>query len=692
MPIRTEDVKIKASQRLTDNEDGGGYMTSRVIVDGAINNLFTDISRLDRTYGRVSLRKSYLHVDTDDTDMYSGAHVIISKLASDPNVRIALFSTSSDADVRADAKDRLESYVTLGPRFIGWLWGDQPQGARQILIFMPTKQPSPEVNDVLCLFNNRGTANEFRQFVRIIGIEERVGSFSVGSRKILTITIGDPLLATFTGMEIHANDSAATNIHTTTVTDSSHYYGVMRPTADIAAGDMTINVDDIYTQLVPTSQTETALLDQTPTDVGPIEPCGETVTLPISGFSGTVLHLWQSPVPGTLDIRLGSRTYTDNGSGVLFSSGSQAGIVDYGLGRVTFTNAVSGSGQATFDPGAALSLTPTTLMLQVPTSGQGYTYVGICWPPPLPGTISADYLVDGRWYRLRDDGAGLLVPDIEDTGTGRVNYESGQIALTCAAIPDADSGIILSWGNPTEIVQLAGNVDIAVEPLIITLAQAPAAPNSLVIEWPSGLNTTARATDDGHGRIIGDAEGWINYGTGELEFRPKLLPVAGSEYSVDYERYALRTETHSGPVFTLANVPKEGTLALEVTCSPGGRRHTYKLQDMGDGTLAADGFTETLSQSRNESSDVVDKRGTQGNKVTAGSSIVENETESNTTIVAGGIGATVDYVTGQVVIDLTTAVSETIAITANAKSTTKESANKTQQFLLGGSYTYRRSI
>ena len=76
MPIRTEDVKIKESQRLTDHNDGGGYMTAREVVDGNINNLFTDISRLDRAYGRVSLRKCYMHVDTDDTEMQSGAHVI----------------------------------------------------------------------------------------------------------------------------------------------------------------------------------------------------------------------------------------------------------------------------------------------------------------------------------------------------------------------------------------------------------------------------------------------------------------------------------------------------------------------------------------------------------------------------------------------------------------------------------------
>ena len=143
MPIRTEDVKIRASQRLTDNTDGGGFMISREIIDGAINILFNDISRMDRTYGRVSLRKFFMHVDTDDTEMYSGSHLIISELAKDPNITVALFTTENESDTRLQAVNRLESYVTLGPRFQGWLWGDQPAGSRSLLIFQPISAEPP---------------------------------------------------------------------------------------------------------------------------------------------------------------------------------------------------------------------------------------------------------------------------------------------------------------------------------------------------------------------------------------------------------------------------------------------------------------------------------------------------------------------------------------------------------------------
>ena len=59
MSIANTDIKLMASERLTDYDDGGGEMTGSEIVDGELNNLFPDISRLDRVNGRVSLRKGF---------------------------------------------------------------------------------------------------------------------------------------------------------------------------------------------------------------------------------------------------------------------------------------------------------------------------------------------------------------------------------------------------------------------------------------------------------------------------------------------------------------------------------------------------------------------------------------------------------------------------------------------------------
>ena len=689
MPITTEDVKIRASQRLTDNTDGGGFMTATEIVDGSINNLFNDISRLDRTYGRVSLRKFFLHVDTDDTEMYSGAHMIISELTKDPLINVALFTTENEADLRLQAVNRLESYVTLGPRFQGWLWGDQPAGSRSLMVFMPVGAEPPEVGDVLCLFNNKGGASEYRQYVRVMKVEANDQGFTIGgssiTRKVLTIEIGDPLEVTFIGIEMMANDNTPTSIYTTIVSDAAKYYGVMIPRTAIAAGDVNINVESIYTQLVPTSQAETPLLGLSPGEAGPIKKSGESYSINFPSQTWTTLNLGQAIVPGTLQLSIGSTVFADSGNGVLMQGSNQAGLIEYALGKITIEPSRSGTVSATFDPGAAMSLTPTTLMIPVFAASRGYNYVAIMWPPPMPGTISVDYMAEGKWYRLRDDGTGFLVPDIQDTGTGRIDYALGQLSLTAAALPDVDTPILIRWGAAVEVIRLQGAVDIEVDPVQHTLTgDGPVDPGSLTITWPVGIDQTATATDDGTGRITGDAAGWVNYGSREMEFTPTKLPVSGGEYTINHRKYPHKTHTASGAAFALPDAPiKPGTLALDVALSIGGWTHTYKLRDNGSGAMSAPGFSATLSQARaslNDSSQYntsVDQEGhgmgggpTLNDSGNTDSDILIGSKESTVNIVAGGLSATIDYVSGQVVFDLTTATARKSTISARAQSRT----------------------
>ncbi|PIE72295.1 MAG: hypothetical protein CSA20_08505 [Deltaproteobacteria bacterium] len=610
-------------------------------------------------------------ITTDDIKIRASQ---IAEQAADPNVSVALFTTGSDSDRRADAVNRLESYVTLGPKFVGWLWGDQPQGSRQLLIFMPVSVDTPKVNDVLCLFNNKDTANEYYQYVRLTAVEAEEREFTLNDRairrKVLTVDIGDPLQVSFAGVEMHSNDAEETSIYTTTVSDAASYFGVMKPTAEISSGDTTIMVDDIYTQLVPTSQAETAVTDQVPGEATPVEQSGENMSYEFSGFSGTTLHLYSAFVPGTLVLVLAGVEYSDQGNGVLMQGSNQAGTIDYGVGTITFISSRSGNGYATFDPGVSMSLTGTTLPVPVPVTGQGYTYVGIMWPLPTPNTITVDYLVNGNWYRLRDDGAGFLVPDLAGTGTGKVNYETGQMQLTCAAIPDADSAVLLRWGVPTEIIKLAGGVDIEIDPVSVTLAEAPVKPGSVSISWPAGVSSTATATDNGSGVITGDASGWIVYGTGELYFTPASVPVADSDFTINYEQYPGEVETPSGTTFTLANAPRPGTLALDVTLNVNGRTHTYTMRDNGNGAMYAEGFTVVLSQCRASLEDSLEYV-TSSKKGSSGNTFTQEDTEKTITFSAGPISGTVDYVTGDVVLDLTTAISSTYTLATEAKSATK---------------------
>lgn len=114
MPILAGDVKLVASQVMDDVAEGGGAPTANVIMDGASNSLFNDISELDRAGGRVNLRKVFASIQTDTTDTYLGGNVVVSDPPADPRVAVTIFFTEEVFDRRTNARDRIEAYLNKG--------------------------------------------------------------------------------------------------------------------------------------------------------------------------------------------------------------------------------------------------------------------------------------------------------------------------------------------------------------------------------------------------------------------------------------------------------------------------------------------------------------------------------------------------------------------------------------------------
>ncbi len=83
MAINSTDVKLFESQRLSDEQDGGGRATENEVMDVNVNNLFQDISRIDRTIGDVAFHKVFVGISTDNNDSYPGSHVILTKNAKE---------------------------------------------------------------------------------------------------------------------------------------------------------------------------------------------------------------------------------------------------------------------------------------------------------------------------------------------------------------------------------------------------------------------------------------------------------------------------------------------------------------------------------------------------------------------------------------------------------------------------------
>ena len=100
MSILAGDIKLIASEVMDDVPEGGGAPTAVIIPDGASNSVFNDISELDRAGGKVSLRKTFVGVQTNNRDGFFGANVIVADPPEDPLVSVTVFTTGSVFDRR----------------------------------------------------------------------------------------------------------------------------------------------------------------------------------------------------------------------------------------------------------------------------------------------------------------------------------------------------------------------------------------------------------------------------------------------------------------------------------------------------------------------------------------------------------------------------------------------------------------
>ena len=117
MPITAGDIKLLKTQVMDDVPEGGGAPTAAIVPDAASNSVFPDISELDRSGGRVNLRKLAAGVRTADVDGFYGVNLIVAEPPKDPRVSVTLFTTGDTFDRRAAAAARMEAYLSRGPAY-----------------------------------------------------------------------------------------------------------------------------------------------------------------------------------------------------------------------------------------------------------------------------------------------------------------------------------------------------------------------------------------------------------------------------------------------------------------------------------------------------------------------------------------------------------------------------------------------
>lgn len=562
MPILTGDVKLVASQVMNDVAEGGGAPTATVIQDGTSNSLFNDISELDRAGGRVNLRKVFASIQTDTTDTYLGSNVVVADPPADPRVAITIFSTESVFDRRSQARDRIEAYLNKGSMWAGYLLENHIAGQRSIQLFQREGTELPPIGKTLYLVVNEDLSSQYAQYIRITRVTSELRTFSYLSggtyvdykALVVTCDLSDALRYDFPGSvpsRLFAMESSKTRVRDTVVADAAKYCGVVSTTEAIQIGDVAASVEGIFTQLVPSAQTETPLLDLT---------AGGTAETLMNAASGrvsyttsatlsasTVLSVGNAILPGSLSIAVSGTSLVDNG-GELLDGATVVGSVNYARGEVSLASSApsySGTKTISFQPAVAPIRVADTAGIRVDIESRAYNYVLTILPAPAPGTLMVSYRVQGKWYDLRDNGAGVLRGNSPEYGVGTISYTSGTVAVTLGALPDIGSEILYAWGGQANYFNRATSA-IAAPTVTLQLANTGVTPASVTISWNDG--TARSATDNGKGLISGSASGSISYQTGQIVLTPNLLPAGGQTYSVSYSWGPPQAEEFHAPL------------------------------------------------------------------------------------------------------------------------------------------------
>ncbi|RQM61646.1 curculin (mannose-binding) lectin protein, partial [Aeromonas enteropelogenes] len=583
MTILSGDIKLMASQRMTDTEDGGGRITGKEIVSGEHNSMFPDVSDLDRAYGVVNLRKAFLAVQTDDTDTYYGANATVLLPPSDQNVGLCLMTTKDHHDTRSDARDVVERYLARGPKWQGFLYDTQLAGQRAIRFFQRVEARLPEVGETLVLVGDENKAGEFEQYVRILDVTQKLTKFQIPgvpefTRNVVTCTLADPLRHTFEGEQPTPYDvvtNPKTALRETVVADAANYYATTKLADDATFGAMQVRAKTIFTQLVPAARSETPAVDLT--------AAGELAALVDSGHGLVTINtaaviapsrgvfLGSGAKPGTVAITIGAAVITDKG-GELVVAGSVVGSIDYGRGQLEFNaqcpNYGTQSKTVAFWPAARPARIADTARIEVKANNRGYAYTITLHPTPAPGTTTISFMAQGKWYDLKDNGRGELLGLDRSYGSGTINLATGSVMLTLGALPDVDTAIMFSWATPVNYTNRSGQA-ISIGKSAWQLPHTGITPKSLILTWGDGKQATDAVGD---GKIRGDITGIINYADGIIDLEHVTLPALGQEYAAQYQYGEPVTEHHIEPN-RLTGAGVEGHLSIVLDGKDGGGAH-----------------------------------------------------------------------------------------------------------------------
>lgn len=539
MAITQNDLEILKSEIMADTTDGGGLPTGIAVIDGVSNNLFPDVSDIDRLIGRVRLRKVSLAVKTANAELLQAPRMLLTELPDNPNISVFFFKSSSFADRRVDAQNKIESYLAFGSKWAGHLLETQLTGQRVIQVSLDKGDQIPAVGQPLVIVQNEGQSDEFYQYIRPLKVDiierrfQRTVSETV-TRLVATIEFGDTLNKTFNGLTVpefyqNANASRRAVLREARVADAAKYYSASRLAEPVVAmQSRQVRLNSIYTQVVPSTQVETPILQRDPANQVATQARGNgviTINQSVNVATNTAFSLPRGIAVGTLSINVSGRSLTDRDGQLVDSQNKAYAAIKYGVGQITWYDLLN-TGQTTvtgsYKPASEFIRIAQT-DYQVVDDNAGYNFVREMGAEPVPNSLKITYTVGGNNYLVHDDGRGNL---IDDDGNGRGTVQGKTVLLTTAAIPDAASYIVYSFGVDLDTVKYGAQ---ALLPAYHAAVIADEVVGNITITWGTGKNATMS-----NGVITGDATGTFN--ANELRIAPNEIVAKDTVFTVTYNK------------------------------------------------------------------------------------------------------------------------------------------------------------
>ena len=600
MTIPGSALQLLPAQDLTQFDTGGGRVTSTPLVDNTVGALLAQVPRTARAGGQADLVKVALGIATANTDQLAGSGLFLTSGATDSHVSTVLFSTGASAhyDTRVAARQYLENYVVAGPEYQGYLYGPHVAGALAMTVLQRPERALPEIGAVFAL----QVGGSVVQYARVSDVSSAVQTFSDSQgdwqMRVVTLTLGTRLAQNYSGGTPgrYSTHNSPTLILTTTVAAAAKFYGVSRLAAAASSGSLQVIVDSVFAQAVPSATRQTAVTDATPG--GALAAVAARVAYhEISQATGGSVGVGQTytivlpraAIPGSVSIRYGysydsaaiSRRWVDTGAGSAVVSGASGWTIDYAAAVLKMTsdfNDGGGGGLAwwvRYTPAGITSQTAHTLDIPVTLGTRSQVYAPTVDPLPAPKSVSISYRALGRWYVLRDDGAGTLVPDLSGTGTGTVSYTTGAMTITLGALPDIGSSVLIQWGSPTHYVLHASDTIAAAE-IRVQLPHQGLKKGTVTVAWTQS-GAAKSVTDNSAGGWTGSAAagGSCDYVGGLVRVIPAALPDVGTLVTVTYQQAIPLAGTAGGTrvgstISGSFGVPlRPGTLRMSVTANAG---------------------------------------------------------------------------------------------------------------------------